>query len=117
MISVYSCFVFKQKAAYDLRISYWSSDVCSSDLKAAVAAATVAVDAYSQVIEGIAQELEQASMEQVPSAVIARLQTEARPLGETAEMMLSSLILEKQNTLGELAAGTDKVYDAALHFR
>src|SRR3546814_16688135 len=26
-------FLFKQKTAYDLRISDWSSDVCSSDLK------------------------------------------------------------------------------------
>src|SRR3546814_2449073 len=26
-------FVFKQKAAYDMRISDWSSDVCSSDLR------------------------------------------------------------------------------------
>src|SRR3546814_1396164 len=25
-------FVFKQKTAYDMRISDWSSDVCSSDL-------------------------------------------------------------------------------------
>src|SRR3546814_2312863 len=25
-------FFFKQKAAYDMRISYWSSDVCSADL-------------------------------------------------------------------------------------
>src|SRR3546814_3117838 len=34
------CFVFffKQKTAYEMRISDWSSDVCSSDLKAAVAA-------------------------------------------------------------------------------
>src|SRR3546814_8740215 len=32
---VYSCFVFfffKQKTAYEMRISDWSSDVCSSDL-------------------------------------------------------------------------------------
>src|SRR3546814_2265597 len=27
-------FVFKQKTAYDMRISDWSSDVCSSDLSA-----------------------------------------------------------------------------------
>src|SRR3546814_8127604 len=27
-------FFFKQKTAYELRISDWSSDVCSSDLKA-----------------------------------------------------------------------------------
>src|SRR3546814_9211138 len=28
------CFFFKQKTAYELRISDWSSDVCSSDLAA-----------------------------------------------------------------------------------
>src|SRR3546814_3887528 len=28
-----SCVFFKQKTAYELRISDWSSDVCSSDLK------------------------------------------------------------------------------------
>src|SRR3546814_12337486 len=27
------CFFFKQKTAYELRISDWSSDVCSSDLR------------------------------------------------------------------------------------
>src|SRR3546814_1864141 len=30
-----SVFVFKQKTAYEVRISDWSSDVCSSDLKIA----------------------------------------------------------------------------------
>src|SRR3546814_5294637 len=27
------CFFFKQKTAYEMRISDWSSDVCSSDLQ------------------------------------------------------------------------------------
>src|SRR3546814_5523554 len=27
------CFVFKRKTAYEMRISDWSSDVCSSDLR------------------------------------------------------------------------------------
>src|SRR3546814_2482160 len=31
-------FFFKQKTAYEMRISDWSSDVCSSDLDAGVAA-------------------------------------------------------------------------------
>src|SRR3546814_9642849 len=32
---VFEVFVFfKRKTAYDMRISYWSSDVCSSDLEA-----------------------------------------------------------------------------------
>src|SRR3546814_3372566 len=32
--TVRSVFFFKQKTAYEMRISDWSSDVCSSDLKA-----------------------------------------------------------------------------------
>src|SRR3546814_3693545 len=32
MCSVFVCFFFKQKTAYEMRISDWSSDVCSSDL-------------------------------------------------------------------------------------
>src|SRR3546814_19524144 len=31
-MSVYIFFFFKQKTAYEMRISDWSSDVCSSDL-------------------------------------------------------------------------------------
>src|SRR3546814_2323769 len=31
-------FFFKQKTAYEMRISDWSSDVCSSDLRLALAA-------------------------------------------------------------------------------
>src|SRR3546814_1667611 len=34
-------FFFKQKTAYEMRISDWSSDVCSSDLGAAQAAAVL----------------------------------------------------------------------------
>src|SRR3546814_1142973 len=29
---MFDCFFFKQKTAYEMRISDWSSDVCSSDL-------------------------------------------------------------------------------------
>src|SRR3546814_5526644 len=32
MVDVISLFFFKQKTAYEMRISDWSSDVCSSDL-------------------------------------------------------------------------------------
>src|SRR3546814_404846 len=33
LVLLYSFFFFKQKTAYEMRISDWSSDVCSSDLK------------------------------------------------------------------------------------
>src|SRR3546814_2063337 len=37
---MYSFFFFEQKTAYEMRISDWSSDVCSSDLSVAGASAT-----------------------------------------------------------------------------
>src|SRR3546814_6382790 len=33
MVAVFCFFFFKQKTAYEMRISDWSSDVCSSDLR------------------------------------------------------------------------------------
>src|SRR3546814_5640589 len=33
-VALFFCFFFNQKTAYELRISDWSSDVCSSDLLA-----------------------------------------------------------------------------------
>src|SRR3546814_8548892 len=33
MLSLFFFFFFKQKTAYEMRISDWSSDVCSSDLR------------------------------------------------------------------------------------
>src|SRR3546814_2458507 len=43
MICIIVIFFFKQKTAYEMRISDWSSDVCSSDL---VTAANVATGDY-----------------------------------------------------------------------
>src|SRR3546814_10899549 len=40
---LYLVFFFKQKTAYEMRISDWSSDVCSSDLDEAVDAVTLSV--------------------------------------------------------------------------
>src|SRR3546814_1036314 len=48
-------FFFKQKTAYELRISDWSSDVCSSDLPGGAAHAAIgcAVDALADVGKGL----------------------------------------------------------------
>src|SRR3546814_3751327 len=46
-------FFFKHKTAYEMRISDWSSDVCSSDLEATLEGAFV--EAWSQLREGVAQ--------------------------------------------------------------
>src|SRR3546814_8364137 len=45
LVSLYFFFFFKQKTAYEMRISDWSSDVCASDLNAKVAVRNVRRDA------------------------------------------------------------------------
>src|SRR3546814_1485699 len=42
VLFVFCLFVFKQKTAYEMRISDWSSDVCSSDLKTVSIASDIA---------------------------------------------------------------------------
>src|SRR3546814_298942 len=45
-------FFFKQKTAYELRISDWSSDVCSSDLLDRLAIITLIIDRQTKLILG-----------------------------------------------------------------
>src|SRR3546814_2841643 len=42
--SLFFFFFFKQKTAYEMRISDWSSDVCSSDLEGDTSRAATVVD-------------------------------------------------------------------------
>src|SRR3546814_3777595 len=50
-------FFFKQKTAYDVRISDWSSDVCSSDLSANVAETASATKTHRGLIAAFGQHL------------------------------------------------------------
>src|SRR3546814_7229399 len=47
---VVCCFFFKQKTAYEMRISDWSSDVCSSDLSAAAITAAFNLNVTSVIL-------------------------------------------------------------------
>src|SRR3546814_7949276 len=44
-------FFFKQKTAYEMRISDWSSDVCSSDLRISYARALLACGRPDEALE------------------------------------------------------------------
>src|SRR3546814_5216004 len=50
-------FFFKQKTAYEMRISDWSSDVCSSDLAFLVAEAGVLDPAEGRHLDAVARNL------------------------------------------------------------
>src|SRR3546814_2825334 len=46
IVILFSFFFFKQKTAYEMRISDWSSDVCSSDLDARLRNSTATTPEY-----------------------------------------------------------------------
>src|SRR3546814_7521372 len=50
----FCCFLFKQKTAYVMRISDWSSDVCSSDLMDGSSAPFVFLIECADLIEQVA---------------------------------------------------------------
>src|SRR3546814_2004245 len=51
-ISFYIFFFFKQKTAYEMRISDWSSDVCSSDLRQGLVESGFVVDLARTGLDG-----------------------------------------------------------------
>src|SRR3546814_7701640 len=51
-------FFFKQKTAYEMRISDWSSDVCSSDLYIAGDGATHSLDLHTEAKAAFLEELD-----------------------------------------------------------
>src|SRR3546814_10537426 len=64
-ISSFLFFVFKQKTAYEMRISDWSSDVCSSDLVAVLPLPAEARGLRQRLFHhrgGIDEDLERAGM-------------------------------------------------------
>src|SRR3546814_5211458 len=54
---MYVFFFFKQKTAYEMRISDWSSDVCSSDLQFGNREAVVSLD-QAKIVERQARHVE-----------------------------------------------------------
>src|SRR3546814_10349052 len=79
----YSFFFFKQKTAYEMRISDWSSDVCSSDL----IRACIKLQKLADLLKGEAGRLRLADEPQAadifrpiaPNAMVARWCVEKAP--------------------------------------
>src|SRR3546814_2430777 len=63
-------FFFKQKTAYEMRISDWSSDVCSSDLHCAVTFLDQSAHSQIAVQENVADGIFPATFEFVGRSVV-----------------------------------------------
>src|SRR3546814_10131738 len=108
MESVAGCFFFcKQKTAYDMRISDWSSDVCSSDLTARRPIPSAA-DIEPAAVEGVDVGLSEA-------ARIARqrmLETGEREAGLGQRARVAARQMRVEHPRGEGVASADAVDDA-----
>src|SRR3546814_2156799 len=95
-------FFFKQKTAYEMRISDWSSDVCSSDLSRAVKSR------FAFFIRAPAQSVEfgYSSME-IPAP--SRAFTKAPPLRGTITVPGDKSISHRALMLSALAVGESRV--------
>src|SRR3546814_17891502 len=91
MIMWYSFFFFKQKTAYEMRISDWSSDVCSSDLE--VQAAPLPFDRREGGID-----------RGVVGDVAGQHDLGADRLGQRAHPLLQGLPLKREGELRSLFA-------------
>src|SRR3546814_2380119 len=60
-----SFFFFKQKTAYEMRISDWSSDVCSSDLQDGATAIFIGIDKQAAGILAIADAIKATTAEAI----------------------------------------------------
>src|SRR3546814_818332 len=82
MVGVFVFFFFKQKTAYEMRISDWSSDVCSSDLPSIRDAALGIGASRIQVVFHHVLPLA------LPGILTGTIIGMARALGETAPLLM-----------------------------
>src|SRR3546814_4633138 len=105
---VFVFFFFKQKTAYELRISDWSSDVCSSDLRRAldhVHHQDVALAAHGHVLEeaGLVQRADRLPDVGLVDAVAAL----DRQVGEHGARADALQAVDADVADGEAAVGSD----------
>src|SRR3546814_1998350 len=79
------CFFFKQKTAYEMRISDWSSDVCSSDLHLLVQ--PVAAAGAAQFLQHLGEYLDQIGDVADRIVDLPLVERAARPVGEARALV------------------------------
>src|SRR3546814_7447264 len=76
-------FFFKQKTAYEMRISDWSSDVCSSDLQVSVTLNGIGGQRmFDFTSENVGKPMAVVYVERVPDVTIGPDRSEERRVGK-----------------------------------
>src|SRR3546814_6535780 len=104
------CCFFKQKTAYELRISDWSSDVCSSDLSASrtVFITKTDDDAVDHALEAIE------CISQTQDNELTQTRSETKTLG-TDEKLHDDFLRSEERREGTECVGTWRTRGGASH--
>src|SRR3546814_6181290 len=97
-VTFYLLFFFKQKTAYDMRISDWSSDVCSSDLRMHVVIVVVAANGtFGLLVDSVSDILSipHRELQPVPETDMAADYRFLRALVARDERMVSIIDLDR----------------------
>src|SRR3546814_2427431 len=84
MFVLFSLFFFKQKTAYEMRISDWSSDVCSSDL------VWRCIPRCAAAMNAVAQSPQTSADERIAAALVARGRLKDADLGRARKLLAES---------------------------
>src|SRR3546814_581575 len=89
----FSFFFFKQKTAYEMRISDWSSDVCSSDLRVRLLEQSGVIRGYTTIVAGGSPEegmiaIVQVELERQSEEYLLRFEAALRRHAEIQEWFL-----------------------------
>src|SRR3546814_4691942 len=108
-VSLCSFFFFKQKTAYEVRISDWSSGVCSSDLKAWV----------DQIVRRVAGEKASEMRRHVPARqlglyAVYLMAREAQLTDAMVDLLIETVhkigSRSKRKVVGDIAKDIERVY-------
>src|SRR3546814_11375915 len=121
--SAESFFFFKQKTAYEMRISDWSSDVCSSDLAAIVAGKEIDPHIAARIALAAGNAQYPAVVQHVAARIEPAMPAEARRIrifsvGGAVRILFRRDIGEKAEFSSALRQGVDKrvaIVDALAH--
>src|SRR3546814_8250425 len=108
MLESLVCLFFKQKTAYEMRISDWSSDVCSSDLGLAQGDGSVQISANGRKDEIAAMA---SAVEVFRGNAIERKRLEAKQEADLAEKE------QRVKAMDKLIRGFDEQITAVLNTR
>src|SRR3546814_16171553 len=100
-LSVY--FFFKQKTAYEMRISDWSSDVCSSDLEGAQAVIRRQSEIVRKSVEDASKVLSELNAAETPQDRLLKQAELAKEAYEAAVANLQELTEIARKSNGEAA--------------